>query len=56
MNSINIIKQGKEVFQQNSKYKWFLISVFVTGLSYGLYKGMMDNFLAEVICFVISFI
>lgn len=49
MNSINIIKQGKEVFQQNSKYKWFLISVFATGLSYGLYKGMMDNFLAEVV-------
>lgn len=49
MNSINIIKQSKQVFQKNSKYKWFLMSVLITGLSYGLYKGMMDNFLAEVV-------
>lgn len=39
----------KEVFKENTKFKLFLISVLITGLSYGLYKGMMDNFLAEVV-------
>ena len=27
----------------------FLLSVLITGLSYGLYKGMLDNFLAEIV-------
>ena len=27
----------------------FLISILITGLSYGIYKGMQDNFLAEVV-------
>ena len=26
-----------------------LLSILITGLSYGLYKGMLDNFLAEVV-------
>jgi len=39
----------KNTFQENSKYKILLLSVLITGLSYGLYKGMLDNFLAEVV-------
>ena len=39
----------KSVFAEGSKFKVFLLSVLVTGLSYGLYKGMLDNFLAEVV-------
>ena len=39
----------KEVFEQNSKFKTFLLSLLITGLSYGLYKGMLDNYLAEVV-------
>ncbi len=39
----------KEAFRSDSKFKVFLISVLITGLSYGLYKGMLDNFLAEVV-------
>lgn len=39
----------KETFRENSKYKLFLLTVLITGLSYGLYKGMLDNFLAEVV-------
>ena len=38
-----------DVFQPDSRFKMFLLSVLITGLSYGLYKGMMDNFLAEVV-------
>ncbi len=39
----------KGVFIENSSYKVFFISILVMGLSYGLYKGMMDNYLAEVV-------
>jgi len=38
-----------DVFRTGSKFKFFLISILITGLSYGLYKGMLDNFLAEVV-------
>ncbi|MBQ6902546.1 MAG: MFS transporter [Oscillospiraceae bacterium] len=27
----------------------FLLSVLITGISYGIYKGMLDNFLAEIV-------
>ena len=27
----------------------FLISILITGISYGLYKGMLDNFMAEIV-------
>ena len=39
----------KTVFKEDSRFKVFLLSVLITGLSYGLYKGMLDNFLAEVV-------
>ena len=42
-------KSLKEIFLEDSSYKLFLLSVLITGLSYGLYKGMLDNFLAEVV-------
>ncbi|MBQ6710852.1 MAG: MFS transporter, partial [Clostridia bacterium] len=39
----------KSLFKEDSKFKILLISVLITGLSYGLYKGMLDNFLAEIV-------
>ena len=39
----------KSVFKENSRFKAFLLSILITGLSYGLYKGMLDNFLAEIV-------
>ncbi len=39
----------KEVFRDDTKFKIFLLSILIAGLSYGLYKGMLDNFLAEVV-------
>lgn len=39
----------KDIFKSDAKFKFFLLSVLITGLSYGLYKGMLDNFLAEVV-------
>lgn len=39
----------RDTFRNDSRYKSLLISILITGLSYGLYKGMLDNFLAEVV-------
>jgi len=49
MKKENLMQQIKGAFLENSRFKVFLLSVLVTGLSYGLYKGMLDNFLAEVV-------
>jgi len=37
------------VFREDSPFKVFLLTLLITGLSYGLYKGILDNFLAEVV-------
>ena len=39
----------KDTFRKESNFKYLLLAVLITGLSYGLYKGMLDNFLAEVV-------
>ena len=39
----------RSTFRENSKYKALLLTILITGLSYGLYKGMLDNYLAEVV-------
>ena len=39
----------RAAFQDGKIFKLFLLSILVTGLSYGLYKGVLDNFLAEVV-------
>ena len=39
----------QNTFREGANYKYLLLSVLITGLSYGLYKGMLDNFLAEVV-------
>ena len=39
----------KDIFRDETKFKVFLITVLITGLSYGLYKGILDNWLAEVV-------
>ena len=36
-------------FLEGTSYKVFLLSILITGLSYGLYKGMLDNFLVEIV-------
>ena len=37
------------IFNKQTGFKMFFLSVLISGLSYGLYKGMLDNFLAEVV-------
>ncbi len=36
------------VFLKETSYRAFFLSVLVFGLAYGLYKGVIDNYLAEV--------
>ena len=42
-------KSLKTIFVDDPSVRRFLLSVLITGLSYGLYKGMLDNYLAEVV-------
>ncbi|MBQ2978029.1 MAG: MFS transporter [Clostridia bacterium] len=39
----------KNAFREDAKFKPLLLSLLITGLALGLYKGMLDNFLAEVV-------
>ena len=39
----------KNAFREDTGYRWLLLTILITGLSYGLYKGMLDNYLAEVV-------
>ncbi len=38
-----------EAFRKESSYKVFFLSMVTFGLAYGLYKGIIDNYLAEVV-------
>ena len=46
---MGMIRSMKDTFRDGKHYPFLLLSVLITGLSYGLYKGMLDNFLAEVV-------
>lgn len=39
----------KEIFKPESKWKVLFSSIILTGLGYGIYKGMIDNYLAEMV-------
>ena len=43
------MKKLQNLFRSESGYKVFFLSILVTGLAYGLYKGMIDNYLAEIV-------
>ncbi len=43
------MKQLETVFRPDSKYRAFFLSVITFGLAYGLYKGIIDNYLAEIV-------
>ncbi|MBR4807364.1 MAG: MFS transporter [Lachnospiraceae bacterium] len=38
-----------DIFKENTSYKMFIVSVVGIGLSWGLYKGIIDNYLAEIV-------
>jgi len=43
------MQRFREIFRPGTPFKVFLLSILITGISYGLYKGMLDNFLAEMV-------
>lgn len=43
-----MIGQLRETFKPDSGYRAFFLSMVTFALSYGLYKGVLDNYLAEV--------
>ena len=46
---MNQLKDLKFIFSDGRNYQYLLLSILITGLSYGLYKGMLDNYLAEIV-------
>ena len=38
-----------KIFREDSQYKAFILSLTVFGLAYGLYKAVLDNYLAEIV-------
>ena len=43
------MKKIAAVFQDGTRYKTLLMSVFTIGLGYGIYKGLLDNYLAQIV-------
>lgn len=43
------MRRWQEVFREESGYRSFFISIVTFALAYGLYKGIIDNYLAEVV-------
>ena len=43
------MKKLQETFRADSRYKNLLAAIITTGLSYGIYKGVLDNYLAEIV-------
>lgn len=44
-----MLKKLSETFREDSCYKPFFLSLLAVGLSYGLFKGVIDNYLAEIV-------
>lgn len=45
----SMIQKMKDTFRPESSYKQFFLSLLTIGLAYGLYKGVIDNYLAEIV-------
>ena len=43
------MRKLKSLFRPDSSYKSFFLSLLMMGLGYGLYKGVIDNYLAEIV-------
>ena len=48
MQEVDEMKSIREAFRPDSSYRAFFLSIITFALAYGLYKGIIDNYLAEV--------
>ncbi len=39
----------QDIYRQDSRYRQLIASLMTIGLAYGLYKGVLDNYLAEIV-------
>ena len=44
-----MLEKVKSVFKDDALVRYFLASLFVTGIGYGIYKGIIDNYFAEIV-------
>ena len=44
-----MFKNIKSTFKNERGVKFFLVSLFATGIGYGIYKGIIDNYFAEIV-------
>ena len=44
-----MLKKIQDTFKPGSMYKVFFATLLTTGLAYGIYKGILDNYLAEIV-------
>ena len=44
-----MLQKFRDTFRPDSKYRQFFISLLAVSLAYGLYKGIIDNYLAEIV-------
>ena len=44
-----MLQKFRETFLPDSKYRQFFASLLAVSLAYGLYKGIIDNYLAEIV-------
>lgn len=44
-----MIENIKAVFKDERGVRFFLVSLFATGTGYGIYKGIIDNYFAEIV-------
>ena len=40
---------GFSIFKENTRFKAFFLSLLLSAIGYGLYKGVIDNYMAEVV-------
>lgn len=45
----NQMNKIEAVFKENSKWKPLFMSILMMAIGYGLHKGIVDNYLAEVV-------
>ena len=43
------MKYFESIFRKDSRYGAFFLSILMAGLGYGVYKGLIDNYLAEIV-------